>query len=450
MARAAFILVASGDEARRAGLRDRLRAEGHSVRDVASVAEALDSIRERAPDIVVTDARIGTVAATVPLSDLLDRLARDAALIVVGGGDDLPTVENIRLSSIPDSPDPVDLLGPIRQAAIRAVARRDDRLLAQTMASARVDHFEGIIGVSKHLQRIIERIRKAARNKLTVLILGETGTGKELIARAIHNQSDRASRPFKPLNCAGLNENLLESDLFGHVRGAFTGAVADKKGLFVAADGGTLFLDEIGDMPASMQAKLLRALESREVMPVGSTEVRRVDVRVIAATNVDLRRAVEERKFREDLYYRLHQWEILVPPLRERREDIPYLVHDLLRKANETHKTSVPGLSSEAMGCLTKHYWPGNVRELANVIEAVVCEVETRTVEAEDLPESIRGTRELALPGGGALLGMTMQQIERAAIELSLKSTNGNREQAAKMLGIGTRTLYRKIKEFGL
>ncbi|MBI5866008.1 MAG: sigma-54-dependent Fis family transcriptional regulator [Planctomycetes bacterium] len=440
MAKTAFVLIISEDENRRQALRDRLKQElGHSCLAVATISEGLDSIRERAPDLVVTDAQIGGVPAAPALAELLSSLARDATLLQVGSGQP-PTGSRIQFQEIADGGES-ELLKAIARAAAQAVARREDRLLKQTLERQPVEVFEGIVGQSREIERIKERIRKAARNKLTVLVLGETGTGKELIARAIHNRSDRSRKTFKSLNCAGLNENLLESQLFGQVRGAFTGAVSDSKGYFVAADGGTLFLDEIGDMPVAMQAKLLRALEQREITPLGSTETPKVHVRLSA---------VEEKKFREDLYYRLHQWEIIIPPLRERRQDIPLLSHVLLQDANATHGVKIPGFSGQAMQALTKYLWPGNVRELKNTIESVACEVGDRQIELDDLPERIRGTRDIVPLAASSLVGMPMDQIERMAIKAALQATDGNREQAAKMLGIGIRTLYRKLREFGL
>jgi two-component system response regulator HydG len=450
MGQTAFILVLSQDEAEGQRLREALRSKyGHVCSVVTSLPAALDSIRARTPDVVLARRQIGPVMAVGPLSTLLDSVAHDAALLVVGDGE-LPTARHIQVAGLPDTSDLETLAQAVSSAARKAVARRQDRLLQESIANRHYEEFEGIVGVSPAMRKIVERIKKAARNKLTVLILGETGTGKDLIAEAIHRQSDRASRPMKSVNCAGLNENLLESELFGHVRGAFTGAVGDRKGYFVAADGGTLFLDEIGDMPPNMQAKLLRALERREITPVGSTDVRRVDVRVIAATNTDLQKLVEENKFREDLYYRLNQWVIEVPPLRQRREDIPILADHLRQRANKMHGTNCPGISSEAMGYLTRCYWPGNVRELANVMEALVVEVEQRQIEADDLPEHIRGSREIVPASAAGMVGLTMAQVERMMIERTLQATGGNREQAAKILAIGTRTLYRKIKEYGL
>lgn len=451
MARKAFILIVSGQRERRDRLRELLRDRyGHAVSDTATVDEGLESIRQRAPDVVVTEPRVGDAPAAQPLSDALDALNRDATLVLLGEAPDELGVESIRVTSVGAGDEPEAIAARISQIASQAAARRDDRLLQQSAEQTAIEQFEGIVGDSPVIQRIVERIRKAAKNKLTVLIIGETGTGKELIADAIHRRSDRANRPFKAVNCAGLNDNLLESELFGHVRGAFTGAVADRKGYFVAADGGTLFLDEIGDMPLAMQAKLLRALERREVNPVGSTETRKVDVRIIAATNIDLKRSVDEKRFREDLFYRLHEWEIRVPPLRERKSDIPALAHHLLKRANERNGLSVPGFSSEAMQALTRYYWPGNVRELANAIQAAAANAEDRAIELDDLWEDIRGSREIVPASGAALVGLTFAQMERLLIERTLMATNGNREQAAKMLGIGTRTLYRKLKEYGL
>jgi two-component system response regulator HydG len=454
MAQTAFVLLVMSDEPRGEALRDTLRRRfRHSAAHVRSAAEALDSLRQRAPDVLVLDDQ--------PPSDRdellrqLESSAPDAAALLIAGpppsSANLPagrlTVERITPA---DATDDARLAESIDRAAAKAVSRREDRLQRESFQQRPIEAFEGIVGISPGIQRIIERIKKVAQNKLTVLILGETGTGKELIAQAIHRWSDRARKPYKPLNCAGLNENLLESELFGHVRGAFTGAISDRKGYFLAADGGTLFLDEIGDMPLTMQVKLLRALEHREITPVGSTDVVRVDVRVIAATNANLRQAVDDKKFRDDLYYRLRQWEIVIPPLRERRQDIPLLAHHFVELANREHALSVPGISSDALGALTRHHWPGNVRELRNVIESVSCEVIERRIELDDLPEDIRGTRDIVPVSAGGLVGLTMEQVERLMIERTLAATGGNREEAAKILNIGIRTLYRKLKEYGV
>jgi two-component system response regulator HydG len=452
MAQTAFVLILASEMDKGQDLDDTLRERfGHSCRIVTTLEDALDSIRARVPDVVVAIDSAGGQPTVQPLVDLLERVAPDATLLAVGddGPPPKPRINRIQFLGLRNPADDAELVGPIGQAATRAVARREDRLLRQQLDAHRPEAFEGIIGSSPQIRRIVERIKKAARNKLTVLILGETGTGKELIAQAVHAQSDRAKKPFQWLNCAGLSETLIESELFGHVKGAFTGAVSDRKGHFAAADGGTLFLDEIGDMPIPMQAKLLRVLEHREFAPVGSTEVRRVDVRVVAATNTNLPQRISEREFREDLYYRLNQWRIEVPPLRERRQDIPLLAAHFLRLLGNEGELQVEGISSEAMKLLGAYHWPGNVRQLNHVVTSVAWEVENRQIEADDLPNEMRGPRDLVLSTGG-LVGLTMEQVEHMLIERTLQATGGNREHAAKMLGIGTRTLYRKIKEYEL
>ncbi len=452
MAQTAFILILAPDAEHGRALRQELRERySHSCNVVTRLDEALDSIRGKAPDVVVAPARLNGESTVPPLADLLDSLARDASLVAVGANGALPSTKHVRIVPLEAEDDWKALAPAIGEAAGKSVARRTDRLMKQSLARADEEVFEGIVGGSAKMRHVIDLIRRLPpRNKLNVLILGETGTGKELVARAIHAHSDRHNKAFREINCAGFNENLLESQLFGHVRGAFTGAVSDHKGLILAADGGTLFLDEIGDMPVSMQAKLLRTLEYREITPVGSTDVRKVDVRLVAATNADLKDLIEKGKFRADLYYRIAGLVIPLPPLRERREDIPLLAHHLLKRANELHGVQATGISGEAVALLAKNSWPGNVRELSNVIEAAACRVIDRQIEADDLPDELRGSRELAPRATLALEGLTMEQMERLAIEHALDTANGNREQAAKMLKIGIRTLYRKIKEFGL
>lgn len=453
MAQTAFVLILTDDLEQGELLRDRLReGRGHSCAIVQSLDDARDSIAARPPSLVVGPVAMDGLDVARELGATLDERAPDATLALIGeAAPDGVELQNAELVVIPPETEAKKLAERLDKLARAAAARFDDRLLAENLEKRKGASFEGLVGDSPKMLRIFERIKKAARNKLTVLILGETGTGKDLIARAIHTRSDRATKPFLVVNCAAVHENLLESELFGHTKGAFTGAVGDRKGYFVAADGGTLFLDEIGDMPLPMQAKLLRVLENREVTPVGSTEVRHVDVRVISATNVNLFKRVEAKEFREDLYYRLKQWTIEVPALRERRQDIPILAQHMLENANAEHELSVAGFSSEALTQLTNYTWPGNVRELRNMIEALAWEVEDRRIEADDLPENVRGTRELVhVSGGGGLVGLTLEQVERMLIERTLAATDGNREQAAKMLNIGVRTLYRKIKEYEL
>jgi DNA-binding NtrC family response regulator len=453
MPQSAFILIYDPDADRGDALRGHLRDQREfPCALVDSIEAAMESLQARAPDVIV--ARFDAESDGQPgrLIDAIRRHAPDAGLLAINAGE-LPDAKGVaQVIEAPATASTTELGERVAQLASKAVARREDRLLRQSVASHPYEVFEGLVGDSPKMRHIIERIQRIASRdaKLSVLILGETGTGKDLIAEAIHRRSPRAKKPFVAVNCAAFSESLLESQLFGHVKGAFTGAFSDQKGLFAAADGGTIFLDEIGEMPKHLQAKLLRVLEKREFMPLGSTEIRRVDVRIIAATNVDLHQKLESGEFRRDLYHRLHQWEIQVPPLRERRQDIPLLAHHFLAQAVASNEGGATGFSSQAMQALTRYLWPGNIRELRNLVEVLAVDVEGRQIELEDLPERVRGSRELATVGGPAFVGLTMAQVERMMIEKTLEYTEGNREQAAKMLGIGTRTLYRKLKEFGL
>ena len=301
--------------------------------------------------------------------------------------------------------------------------------------------------------RILDTIRRVAPSDLPVLIQGESGTGKELLAQALHTHSRRKANRLVTLNCAGLSESILEDELFGHIKGAFTGAAGERAGRFEHADGGTIFLDEVGDMPMSMQAKLLRVLENGEVVRLGSNEAIHVNVRLISATNKDLGAMVAEKHFREDLYFRIKGALIDLPPLRERREDIPLLMDHFLKSAAQRHDKSVTGLTAETRRVLISYDWPGNVRQLRNVIENMVVLVDTDVTEKltlDDLPDEIYAAPAVEPTTGGGLVGMSIQDAEKELIRNTLKMVGGNREQAASILGIGERTLYRKIKEYGL
>jgi len=301
------------------------------------------------------------------------------------------------------------------------------------------------------MQEVLQTVRQVAPAKSNVLILGESGTGKELVARAIHSNSPRRERNFVAVNCAALSEGLIESELFGHVKGAFTGAVAAKEGRIVHADGGTLFLDEVGDMPLLTQAKLLRVLETREVQPVGGNTPRKVDVRLVAATNRDLRVLVKEGTFREDLLFRLQVVVIELPALRERSGDVPMLIDHFLGELARAHKRNVRGVSPEARAALVRYAWPGNVRELRNVIENMVLLARGDVLTLDDVPEQVRERSTPAKRSGAyELAGRALSEVERDLIEANLTLVGGNREKAAKVLGIGERTLYRKLKEYGL
>lgn len=324
---------------------------------------------------------------------------------------------------------------------VSALAERlDERLRIPTLT-----------GNSRAMQTLTERIAQIAPTRATALIQGETGTGKELIAQAIHQLSPRKDERFVKLHCAELSENLIESELFGHERGSFTGAEQQRKGRFELADGGTLFVDEISEVPLNVQTKLLRVLQDRQFERVGGSETVNVDVRVIAATNKPLDVLVSRGEFREDLYYRLRVVLLEVPPLRERSEDIPLLVEAFIKEFNREHGRKVSGITRGAMDRLIHYEWPGNVRELKNTIEELVIFTEgKRVLDVSDLPLALRQQRGATAPDLHLHVGMSMQEIERAAIEATMRTVAYDKQKAAKILGIGLRTLYRKLKEYGL
>ena len=310
--------------------------------------------------------------------------------------------------------------------------------------------FEGIIGDSAAMRKVITTIKQVAASEISVLITGESGTGKELIALAVHKHSRRSSKRYVTFDSASQSETLLEDQLFGHVRGAFTGAERDREGVFEYADGGTLFLDEIGDMPVRMQSKLLRVLETGEVVRLGSNDRRKTDVRFVSATNRDLKKRVSQETFREDLYFRIRGAEIEVPPLRERREDIPLLVNHALGRYASSLERPIPTLTQPAMMRLVAYSWPGNVRELLNLVQRMVVTTEGDTIDVHDVPQEIHAPENDESAGMGSLAGVGLDRLEKEAIRQTLAMTGGNREQTAQLLGIGERTLYRKLREYGL
>jgi DNA-binding NtrC family response regulator len=346
---------------------------------------------------------------------------------------------------------------PVNIDRIKAVVHRGlshQKLAVElTELKKRMDRrygFGNIIGDSEEMIEVLDRIRQVADTRATVLITGETGTGKELVAKAIHENSSRSDSSFVMLNCAALAEGVIESELFGHEKGAFTGALTERRGRFELADGGTLFLDEVGEIPLSTQAKLLRVLQEREFERVGGNRTIRVDVRLLAATNRNLAELVERGRYRETLYYRLNVAKIELPPLRERKQDIPLLVNAFIKKFNESNNRKVTGITRGATDCLLQYDWPGNVRELENVIEGMVVFCSTkRLLEVTDLPQHLRQP-ERRLPSMATSVGMKMNEIERTAIQETLKYVGHDKQRAADMLGIGLRTLYRKIKEYDI
>lgn len=459
MSETAFILIVEDEVEHGQAIAEGLRRAGHACHLVHNGADALASIKKHPPDVVVTDYKLGgEVDGMDVLRQVKEASPETEVILITAFGSEQLAREVLNRESSAQAYDylikPLDLdevREKVRRAAMQALKSKENKHLREQLD--RAFSFEGIISSTDIMAKLIGKLRRIADSKITVLLTGETGTGKDLIAQAIHVNSSRSGKPYRAINCAGLSESLLESELFGHVKGAFTGAVADRKGIIESADGGTLFLDEIGDMPLIMQAKLLRVLENGELVPVGSPDVRVVNVRVIAATHRDLTAMVQERTFREDLYYRLHQVQLQIPPLRGRREDIPLLANHFLEQANRERLKKGYGemsIAAEAMRKLTAYNWPGNVRQLRSVIGAVVVEKEGNLMEVEDLPDQIRGSTEIVPIGPSSYAGMTMADVEKIHIANTLKLTAGNRDQAARMLGIGARTLYRKLKEYEL
>ncbi len=470
---AAQVLIVEDEEDHAEVMADALRRPGHICTIVHSVPEALEELRGGAFDVIVTDLRMpesggkdGVASdgsdAGLRVLDAARELQTDAETIMVTAHGDVSTARAaFKHGAFDFIEKPLDLSvfrDLVNRAAEAATLRADSGELAELVQH---DGFEGIIAGSEPMRRILKTVRTVAASTIPVLITGESGTGKELIAKAVHNNSRRATMKYVTFNCAGQSESLLEDQLFGHVRGAFTGADREREGVFEYADGGTLFLDEIGDMPASMQAKLLRVLESGEVVRLGANEPKRVDVRFVSATNRDLSKMVDEGSFRQDLFYRINGSTIHLPPLRERRDDIPRIVrHAIARFANEVAPGEpVPEITDAALMRLTQAPWPGNVRQLLNVVQNMTVTAIGQGTEGgpikldvRHIPEDVRAADddEQGTTSGGSLAGASLEQLEKRAIRETLQLTAGNREKAAKLLGIGERALYRKLKEYGL
>ena len=449
----AEILIVEDEPAHAEAIQEGLSRLGHRCTVTPDGRQAIDELNRRSFDIVVTDLQLG--AGPDGLAVLAAALQKipGAKVILITAHSSVDTCRRaLQQGAFDYIEKPLDL-DELRTVVSRAAEMTTQKRIIHDLRR-RLDEkfgFDGIIGNSPAVLQILDTIRRIAPSDLPVLLLGESGTGKDMLASAIHQNSNRRQGKFVAINCAGLSETLLEDELFGHVKGAFTGASGERPGRFEHADGGTLFLDEVGDMPLTMQAKLLRVLENGEVVRVGSNEPIQVNVRILSATNSDLARRVEHKKFREDLYFRIKGTTIAIPPLRERREDIPLLIEHFIQQANEKHGRTVRGIASDARRVLMAHQWPGNVRQLRNVVENMVVLTERDKLGLDDLPGDIhRRDDAIAVAQMSHLAGISLEDAEKQLIDNTLKMVGGNREQAAKILGIGERTLYRKIKEYGL
>ncbi len=445
------IVVVDDEPAQRELIGGFLKKQGHEVLLAASGAEALGHVRGRQVDLVLSDCRMPAMSGPDLLSEMKAVNPEIPLILMTAYGTVETAVQAMKEGAADYLTKPLDLeellvrLARVtEQSRLRSEVRELQRQLVER------HRLEGIVGESGRMQEVLALAKRVAPSDATVLIRGESGTGKELIARAIHFNSPRAHGPLVSLNCAALPEQLLESELFGHEKGAFTGAVAQRKGRFEQAARGSIFLDEIGDLSPSLQVKLLRVLQEREFERVGGNQAIHADVRVMAATHRDLEAAMRERSFREDLYYRLNVVTIQIPPLRERREDIPLLLDHFLRRFAAKNRRDVSGLTAAARDALLKYDYPGNVRELENIVERAVLLCRGRVIDLEDLPAAARpGQRSAAemlpkdLPG-------VLADIERQAIESALERTGGIQTQAAESLGISERVLRYKMKKYGL
>ena len=442
------ILIVDDEKNTREGLARALRDE-YAVAEAENGQRALEWLETHHADVVLSDLRMPGLDGMALLSRLLGRDPRPVLILLTAYGNIETAVEAMKRGAYDFLAKPVNLdrLELLLKRALteRQMGAENQRLKAQLDSKY---GFENILGTSAAMQEVFDTIRQAAPTRATVLIQGESGTGKELVARALHQCSPRAQGPFIPVHCAALSPTLLESELFGHEKGAFTGAQERRRGRFEMADGGTLFLDEIGEIDPSLQVKILRVLEERKFERVGGTETLHVDVRLVAATNRDLKKMVEEGKFREDLFYRLFVVNLTLPPLREREGDIVLLAQHYLKALAAEHGKKASGITPDAMDLLSAYPWPGNVRELRNVIERMVVLGSGEKLTVRDLPPSFRlaaGRAESAARPGSAL-----RDAERQLIEEALRKNKGSRTKAAQDLGISRRTLHRKLNEFGL
>jgi DNA-binding NtrC family response regulator len=452
-----YVLIIEDEAGSREAMERALRKMGFEVDAFGEGELALAHLADR-PDcaLVVTDLMMPGMDGMTVLRRARETVPDVGVLMVTGHASVDSAVEAMKRGAEDYLNKPVELTELRRRVENIVEKVRLAREVEKLRRSApRDSEFEEIVGRAPSMLRIFEQIRLVAPTRSSVLIVGESGTGKELVSRAIHRRSPRRDRTFVAINSAAIPAEILESELFGHEKGAFTGATARKMGTFELADGGTLFLDEIGELPMPMQAKLLRILEQQEFMRVGGTETIRVDVRLIAASNLDLEKAVQEGSFRQDLYYRLKVIALRLPPLRERREDIPLLASYFLRRFADEHDRPEVRLTPRAARVLISNRWEGNVRELRNVLESTIVLATGDTIDLEDLPPEYRREEpdvDLVEGAEGAegvgQVGMTMSEIERRAILKTLEETGGNRTRAAEMLGIGLRTLQRKLKEY--
>ncbi|MBO5125401.1 MAG: sigma-54-dependent Fis family transcriptional regulator [Spirochaetaceae bacterium] len=443
------ILIIDDEKNIREGLSAALELEGYSVRLAADGREGLALIERGDIDLVITDLRMPGISGEEVLARVRGESPGIPVIVLTGHGSIDTAVDAMRNGAYDFLTKPLSLdrltLIVKRALAGRELEIRHSSLQQELDAKT---SFESIIGKSAEMQRIFQMVRKAADSKASVLITGESGTGKELIANALHNLSPRKDKPFIKVHCAALSESLLESELFGHEKGAFTGAAARKRGRFELANGGTIFLDEIGEINQNVQIKILRVLQDKRFERVGGEETLEVDVRVIAATNRNLEEEILQGRFREDLFYRLNVVHIQVPPLRERKDDIPLMLNAFLDEFNRENNKSITGFDSRSRSALYKYGWPGNIRQLRNCVESAVVMCSGSQISLEDLPPTIRGAAEASVIQ--VPMGITLAEAEKIIIQQNLAANQGNKSKTADVLDIGRKTLHRKLEEYQL
>jgi DNA-binding NtrC family response regulator len=445
-----LILVIDSHEGSLETVSSLLQKEGYEVVSSRNGRIALDLLKQTFFNVVITALKMPGVSGMEILKFVKEQSPETVVILMTGYATVESAVEAMKEGAYDYLTKPVNLSK--LSVLIRRAIEQQQMVVEVEELRRKLDtrtSFQNIIGTSKEIQRVYETVLRVASINSTVLIFGESGTGKELVARAIHHNSPRRDKPLIILNCAALPEGVIESELFGHEKGAFTGAFSTKRGMFELANGGTIFLDEIGEMNLSTQSRLLRVLEEKEFMRVGGTKTIKVDVNVIAATNVDLEKAVAEKTFRKDLYYRLKVITIKLPPLRERKEDIPLLIRAFIDAFNRENHTKVQGVSREALGKLQNYPWPGNIRELKHCIESIMVTTNRKIIEVNDLPAHIIQVAHQE-PEIRLKAGVSMAEVEKEAIRQTLIYTGGNKTKAAKVLNIGLRTLHQKIKDYNL
>jgi DNA-binding NtrC family response regulator len=444
------VLIVDDDEVTCNLLEEVLSKEGYLVDKASDGREAIEKGENKLYEVVLTDIRMMDVDGMEVLRAYRQKSPETIIIMMTAFGSIETAIQAIKEGaydyvSKPFKLDEIKLT--IRRALEQKSLLRENLFYRQELITKY--KLENIVGRSPQMLQVYKTVARVAESRSTVLIVGESGTGKELVARAIHFNSPRSAKPFVAVDCGSLAETLLESELFGHVRGAFTGAVANKRGLFEEADNGTCFLDEVGDISLAMQAKLLRVIQEHEIKRVGGTEPTKIDVRVVAATNKNLEELVAEKKFREDLFYRLNVVFINIPPLRERRDDISLLADHFLRKYAAENEKPVSRISPEALDLLIRYHWPGNVRELENIIERAIILSRHSIILPEDLPWRLR-IEPLEISGASLPSHISLSELERIHIMKILEETGGNKKKAADILGIDRRTLYRMAARYGI